>query len=139
MPGHSAMPDDSAKRDLLKGSHLTDISDETDSRGEDRRDKWGAFGYLSFAWVNRPITKARKEKLAIDELYLPQNATADNCFHEFDAEWRRKTAVPGESEARAAISSTGLPSAARPSTSASRGVSGESPAPMASAASCGST
>ena len=47
--------------------------------------------------------------------------------------------VPGDSDARPAISSIGAPSAASSRTSASRGVSGLSPAAIASAASSGST
>ena len=94
MGARGATPDDSARRssNLVKVSNVN--SDGTEAG--DTRDNWGAFGYLSFAWVNKPIAKARKQELEIDELYLPHNATADHCYDEFDAEWKRKTATPDE-------------------------------------------
>jgi hypothetical protein len=54
---------------------------------------YGLWGNLSFAWVNAPIKKARKEELDVHELYLPDTAEAEKCYTEFNAQWN---AITGE-------------------------------------------
>lgn len=42
---------------------------------------YGWWGKLSFAWVNEPIKRARKEQLDLDSLYLPQVCTRPRLRH----------------------------------------------------------
>ena len=47
------------------------------------------WAFLSFGWVNKPISDARKGKeLSIDELYLPDDNRVTNVFNDFEREWK---------------------------------------------------
>jgi ATP-binding cassette, subfamily C (CFTR/MRP), member 1 len=51
-------------------------------------DGYGWLGMLTFAWVNAPIKKARKDDLELSDLYLPADSGADRCYEEFDEVWK---------------------------------------------------
>lgn len=53
-------------------------------------DTFGLWGKLSFAWANKPIYQARKKRLELEELYLPQDSEAAKCYDEFAAAWEAR-------------------------------------------------